>query len=313
MNSQGLDTPHPVEMIPSQDVSDQGMGTPHSVEPTSSEGDTTDPETDEGMTFSIGNATVAEMPVDKNAQFYSMNNKRRGKALIFNHKKFDNPKTEDRVGTHMDRRNLVTMFSELGFEVHAYNDLKYKGINEKINQAIEEDHSDCDCFAMAVLTHGEEADMLWAKDAPYNSKILWENFTADKCPTLAGKPKIFFIQACRGKKLDPGIKLTSSEADSDSNAYCIPVECDFLIAYSTVPGYFSWRNEVAGSWFVQALCKEMEKANYSHLFEVLTTVNRHVAVEFQSSCKEKYKDAKKQAPCVYSTLTRLLQLTPKNK
>ena len=26
---------------------------------------------------------------------------------------------------------------------------------------------------------------------------------------------------------------------------------DFLIAYSTVPGFYSWRNTTQGSWFIQ--------------------------------------------------------------
>ena len=34
----------------------------------------------------------------------------------------------------------------------------------------------------------------------------------------------------------------------------IPMEADFLIAYSTIAGYFSWRNSVKGSWFIQSLC-----------------------------------------------------------
>lgn len=47
----------------------------------------------------------------------------------------------------------------------------------------------------------------------------------------------------------------------DSNPYDvqyvnkIPMEADFLIAYSTISGYYSWRNSVNGSWFIQSLCK----------------------------------------------------------
>jgi len=34
----------------------------------------------------------------------------------------------------------------------------------------------------------------------------------------------------------------------------LPMEADFLFAYSTVSGYFSWRNSTNGSWFIQSLC-----------------------------------------------------------
>ena len=46
-----------------------------------------------------------------------------------------------------------------------------------------------------MLTHGEEG-ILNAKDAKYKSSELWAPFLGDVCPTLAGKPKLFFIQVC---------------------------------------------------------------------------------------------------------------------
>lgn len=42
------------------------------------------------------------------------------------------------------------------------------------------------------------------------------------------------VQACRGTDLDPGIE-TDSVCDSEST-HRIPVEADFLYAYSTAPG-----------------------------------------------------------------------------
>jgi caspase-like apoptosis-related cysteine protease len=58
-----------------------------------------------------------------------------------------------------------------------------------------EDHSDADCIAVIMLTHGEEHGRLVTRDSVlYKVDKLWTPFTADKCPTLAGKPKLFFIQ-----------------------------------------------------------------------------------------------------------------------
>jgi len=58
-----------------------------------------------------------------------------------------------------------------------------------------QDHSDADCLVVTIMTHGEEG-MLAPRDSNilYNVDTLWTPFTADKCPTLAGKPKLFFIQ-----------------------------------------------------------------------------------------------------------------------
>jgi caspase-like apoptosis-related cysteine protease len=46
---------------------------------------------------------------------------------------------------------------------------------------------------MAVLSHGDKG-IIYSRDASYSKESLWAPFTADKCPTLAGKPKLFFIQ-----------------------------------------------------------------------------------------------------------------------
>ena len=48
-------------------------------------------------------------------------------------------------------------------------------------------------YVLLVLSHGE-LGILYASDHPYKPENLWGHFTADKCPTLAGKPKMFFIQ-----------------------------------------------------------------------------------------------------------------------
>ena len=48
-------------------------------------------------------------------------------------------------------------------------------------------------YVLLVLSHGE-LGIQYASDHPYKPENLWGHFTADKCPTLAGKPKMFFIQ-----------------------------------------------------------------------------------------------------------------------
>lgn len=87
---------------------------------------------------------------------------------------------------------------------------------------------------MAVLSHGEQG-IIFAKDGAYKpDDSLWGRFTGDKCITLAGKPKLFFIQACQGDRLDGGVQLRT-QVDGNSS-FKIPIYADFLIAYSTIPG-----------------------------------------------------------------------------
>jgi caspase-like apoptosis-related cysteine protease len=80
--------------------------------------------------------------------------------------------------------------------------------------------------------------IIYSRDTAYKPEFLWDPFTADKCPTLAGKPKLFFLQACQGDKLDGGIRLEPrSEFDGGCMGYTIPIHADFLIAYQAfTPG-----------------------------------------------------------------------------
>lgn len=92
---------------------------------------------------------------------------------------------------------------------------------------------------MVVLSHGSQG-IIQAKDGVYKPKdMLWGRFTDDRCVTLAGKPKLFFIQACQGKQLDDGVILrTQIDGNNNEFSYKIPLvlNADFLVAYSTMPG-----------------------------------------------------------------------------
>ena len=57
----------------------------------------------------------------------------------------------------------------------------------------EKNHSDSDCLLIVIMTHGDDG-MLYAYDGGYQFDWIWSCFTSDRCPTLAGKPKLFFIQ-----------------------------------------------------------------------------------------------------------------------
>lgn len=102
------------------------------------------------------------------------------------------------------------------------------------------DHSQHDCLVVAILSHGD-LGLLYAHDTSYKPDSIWAHFTADKCPTLSGKPKLFFIQACQGDKLDAGITLKErTETDGQpASTFRIPSHADFLIAYSTIPGKYN--------------------------------------------------------------------------
>lgn len=243
-------------------------------------------------------------PLEVKDMYYNMNRRYRGLALILNHENFDNGFPSRRRGTKQDRDRLQIILKSLGFKVEVKNEMTYKEIFNIIYAVSKLNHSHNDCLLIAVLTHGE-LGMLHARDTTYKLRNLWEPFTDKNCPTLAGKPKIFFIQACRGGKYDNGITLS---IDGPSALTENPTHPDFVFGFSTVPGYYSWRNRSDGSWFIQALCDILaDCAIDTDILTMLTFVSHKVALDFESYTPNDLEShEKKEMPSIHSTLTRLL-------
>jgi hypothetical protein len=87
----------------------------------------------------------------------------------------------------------------------------------------------------------------------------------------------------------------------------LPNEVDFVLAFSTLPGYASWRNSEKGSWFIEAFVQKMrELSKTNHFTEILTEVNRVVAEGRESNTSKAETTKKKQATPFMSALTRQL-------
>jgi len=73
-----------------------------------------------------------DMHIEVYEKEYDMNHKRRGKAVIFNHSKFQDNNYPDRDGTEFDVRILDKTYDALGFEVEVYPDFKRADIENAI-------------------------------------------------------------------------------------------------------------------------------------------------------------------------------------
>ncbi|XP_035227245.1 caspase-like [Stegodyphus dumicola] len=212
---------------------------------------------------------------------------------------------QEKLQVQLQQMNIEDMLRE---EIGAIEDHDRKIIVGK------EDHSKNSCFVCCVLSHGESG-ILYGSDGKYETERIFAPFRGDVCPTLAGKPKVFFIQACQGDKLDHGVSMKCQIATDSSSiqeeTYRIPTHADFLIVYSTVSGFYSWRNTTNGSWFIQALCAALQAhAKDMDLLGLLTIVNRKVAYDFESfTPQDNSMHLKKQVPCVTSTLTRNIKFS----
>lgn len=255
------------------------------------------------------------------AEEYKMGNKRRGLALIFNQERFYwHLRLNNRHGTNADRANLEKRFRDLNFEVRSYEDYKQVEVLDKIREAAEEDHSDADCFLLAFLSHGED-DHVYAYDGKISIQDITSLFKGDKCKSLAGKPKIFVIQACRGDQHDDPVTvcdavdsdLKTNEVVVDASAvHTLPAGADFIMCYSVAEGYYSHRETINGSWYIQDLCEMLRRFGDSLEFtELLTLVNRKVSMRSVMCAADRSMIGKKQVPCFASMLTKKLYFRSK--
>ncbi|XP_034875622.1 caspase-9 isoform X1 [Mirounga leonina] len=176
-------------------------------------------------------------------------------------------------------------------------------LSQQMVQALVElarrDHSGLDCCVVVVLSHGCQASHRQFPGAVYGTdgclvsieKIV-NIFNGASCPSLGGKPKLFFIQACGGEQKDHGFEVActspedrTSGSDPESDAVLfqegpgsfdqldavssLPTPSDIFVSYSTFPGFVSWRDTRRGSWYVETLDGVFEQWAHSEDLQTL--------------------------------------------
>lgn len=261
----------------------------------------------------------AVMSVGRDADFYKIDHKKRGQALIFVNDQFSSLHLEPRKCAAHDTAITKRAFAYLGFEVKEHWNLRTRDLLKTLQEVSSEDHSDSDCLAVVFMSHGNvdhNKEFLCTRDSKIDTEELWKNFTADKCPSLAGKPKFFFIQACRGDNIDKGVKMKQPKALKvqmdgvhHKEDYVIPLHADMLMMWASYPGMFafkSYQNGMNGSVFIHFLSKVlMQDGRTCDLFTLLLRVTREVATQYES-CNPKVHliHQNKQIPYMVSTLMR---------
>ncbi|XP_047210049.1 caspase-3-like [Girardinichthys multiradiatus] len=225
-----------------------------------------------------------------------------GTCLIINNKNFHRSTgMTTRTGTDVDAAGVAKTFSKLGYKVRLFNDQTMAEMKRQLMAVAAEDHSQNASFVCALLSHGDDGG-IYGTDGLEKIENLTQCIKGNNCRSLVGKPKLFFIQACRGTELDDGVETDAVGAQTSER---IPVEADCMYAYSAAPGYYSWRNTTNGSWFIQSLCETLNKfSGQLELMQLMTRVNHKVAFNFESASNLPGFDAKKQIPCVLSMLTK---------
>ena len=263
---------------------------------------------------------------------YSMKCEPHGLCLIVNNVDFEN--LSRRGGSDVDAKKLDELFTKLQYKVKMVRNQTSKQLKETLTQfARLNDHGMADSVIVCLLSHGLEGQIFGVDGVLVSIPDLLALFNGYAAKDLIGKPKMFFIQACRGSDFDQGVEVTDGGYMSanevpvakaraavvqahlpgvkpdtvvpEPEPESLPAEADMLVAYSTVPGYVSWNNLAKGSWFVQAIADVF--SDYAHTEDVvsmLIRVNNKVAREFESY------NRKKQIPAPVIMLTKKVFFFP---
>lgn len=224
----------------------------------------------------------------RNSEFphsYRMDKYPHGLAVIINNEKFKTKKY--REGSRKDEGSLLDTFQHLGYIVRVYRDCTKERIENIMKSISQEDHSQYDSFVCCILSHGTDLGEIYSVDEKFFliDDIAEENFNANCCGSLAGKPKIFFVQACRGNKKDEGARI---EEDS---GVTIPSAADFFFGYATPKGATAYRDCDYGSWYVFELSSVFNEHFHSlSLLQMMMEVHHNVARKYEIKCT-KYKQA----------------------
>jgi len=247
---------------------------------------------------------------------YPMKSTPRGYFLIVNNRDFlyeSGMQPYTRKGTDEDAKQMASLFTDLGFTVTVHKNLKCKEMLQAVDGLVRMNHTSVSAVGCCFLSHGEEK-VLYGTDGKLEIQDITSAFR--KNPQLVGKPKMFFFQACQGSDYMNSVDapLGCNEVDGpgalQGNHISLPEEADFLYAYSTVPGYYSWRNSQKGSWFVQAIVKVFRQ--YAHKLDVvrmLTRVNHEVCTN-KSQTGQAQSHNKRQVCSIITQLRYELYLYP---
>jgi hypothetical protein len=205
---------------------------------------------------------------------YKMDYSRPGVVIIFNNKKFSDPiKYRIRDGSEQDVFSLCTLFRGLNYAVRPpYINKSEAEMREAIQMYATDNYTSYGCLIIFIMSHGDKSKIISSDSQEID---LSEFITPLKrTASLKSKPKVFFIQACRGSTR---MTVNDDATPSSSSVYSryfdhenrLPKEADFLFSYSTLEDYVSWRDPDDGSWYIQMLCKAIREEESKEISHVL--------------------------------------------
>lgn len=236
-----------------------------------------------------------------NSPYYKIT---QGFALILHNRCFPKGTLSDREGSQWDVEAIKKFCKQASLHINDTDreteNLTATQMDRLCTEIAKRDFARYDGFVCFILSHGREDGIYGTDDLTISIQEIVSKFK--DCEGLVGKPKLFFIQACRGTNKDSGMPFVDSDSYPVNRPIPLrlPRESDILIAHSTVDGFESYRHRESGSWFICTLMEKLnEHAHDMHLMDILTLVNNAIAEYLTPS-------GHKQMSCQLTTLTKFV-------
>ncbi|XP_015120393.1 caspase Dronc isoform X2 [Diachasma alloeum] len=234
---------------------------------------------------------------------YPMRSNPRGLVLLITLMDYQKNKKVRHAAEH-DHHNLTQLFEQMGFEVIAKTNLSASEITREVFEFSQKpEHRKMDSCFVIISGHGNRSPtgqtvILGIDDTGHEhpdhqiaSFDIINYFSAENCPALSRKPKIFIFQICRGDStqfavMDRGVHSVRYNQNLDLSNQDAPRDGTsrnfehILIVNSTLPGYVSFRDESCGSWFIQILCQVfMNMACSLHIRDLFDKIDELISTK----------------------------------
>lgn len=239
-------------------------------------------------------------------QSYKMNSSPRGLALVLSNVAFDPraaPELDPRKGGEVDEEVLRKVLTELDYMVTVQRNLTAQEMRAYIESfSRRPEHRTMDSCVLCLLSHGVEGAVYGTDGQLLQLDWVFESFDNAHCPLLQNKPKMFFIQACRGEEMDCGVEQIDGpsrtcspsceqldagrEGQGDTNLrrrdelgprIKLPQRSDMICGFASLKGTAAMRNTKRGSWFIQDLNTVLRlRSKDTHLADMLVQVNSRI-------------------------------------
>lgn len=205
---------------------------------------------------------------------YSVLSSPRGVVHVFNNKFAGQGKKWERLGAEHDSTNLKATFTKMGYDIRLHESLGYQDTMAMFTSICRSRQLyNVDSLIIFFLTHGKDPYLFYTNDQKeVNLFYIRGLFTDSQCPAMKGKPKIFFMNYCRGDKMEK--KELDNVTQESPN--------DMVTIHAAAEGIMAVRSPTRGTHFVDHLC------------QVLTTYSRSLSLsDMYHILREEMKDSTK--------------------